>query len=69
MYVCVPIRLEAGDVILISNSELMTHIAKLGTMSVVSLLLLSLLLLLLLLLLFLLVLLLPLLLLWLRLLF
>lgn len=30
----VPMRLEAGDIVLISNSEFYTHIAKLGTMSV-----------------------------------
>lgn len=30
----VPIRLEYGDIIVISNSEFYTHIAKLGTMSV-----------------------------------
>jgi len=30
----VPMRLETGDIVLISNSEFYTHIAKLGTMSV-----------------------------------
>lgn len=33
----IPLRLEAGDIVLISNSEFYTHIAKLGTLSVVCL--------------------------------